>query len=451
MEAVSVDQQPQSLDNVSTYLQRERWTRQQVESYQAQALHACRTHAYAHSPFYQRFHQGLMDRPLQELPILTKTMMMEHFDDLVTDRAIRFSAIKQYLARADVSRPFLDRYRVIVTSGSTGQPSVFLSDLTEGKTMADTYTRFEVWGGVTPDSKATVVSSASAVHMSAQFPMTIDGHKVPIIGLSSLDPVETLVQRLNEWQPDTLVAYSSIISVLAKEQHEKRLNIPLRSIFCGADTLTSDMRRRIENAWQKQAFNAYATTEGGILATECSAHQGMHLFEDFSIIEVVDEENRPVPPGTPGSKVLLTVLFRHTQPLIRYEVSDICTMSTRESCPCGSPFALIESIQGRASDMLYFPTHNGKEEGFAPLQFETVFDSMPISGWQVILELDGLHVFMTGSSPDELSDEYVIAALQNALTKRGVIMPAIEIHRVTALTQSASGKVSMLISHVPRP
>jgi phenylacetate-CoA ligase len=67
---------------------REHWTRGQLEAHQAQALSQLREYVYEHSPFYQRFHRGVMDRPLSELPILTKTVMMEQFDDLVTDRAI---------------------------------------------------------------------------------------------------------------------------------------------------------------------------------------------------------------------------------------------------------------------------------------------------------------------------------------------------------------------------
>src|SRR5205823_14609830 len=118
MEAISVDRQDQQpLDNFSASLQREGWTRQQLEDYQARALRACREYAYAHSPFYQRFHRGLMDRPLQELPVLTKAMMMEHFDDLVTDRTVRLHEAQQYLARADTSKRFLDRYQVMATSG----------------------------------------------------------------------------------------------------------------------------------------------------------------------------------------------------------------------------------------------------------------------------------------------------------------------------------------------
>src|SRR5712691_6163913 len=114
MEAISVDPQDQSpLDDFSAYRQHESWTREQLEGYQARALRACREYAYAHSPFYQRFHRGLMDRPLQELPVLTKAVMMEHFDDLVTDRAARLHDVQQYLDVADATKPYLGRYRVM--------------------------------------------------------------------------------------------------------------------------------------------------------------------------------------------------------------------------------------------------------------------------------------------------------------------------------------------------
>ena len=67
--------------------QHERWTRAQLDTYQAESLRRLREYAYARSPFYQKFHKGLFDRPLNELPVLTKAMMMEHFDELVTDRS----------------------------------------------------------------------------------------------------------------------------------------------------------------------------------------------------------------------------------------------------------------------------------------------------------------------------------------------------------------------------
>jgi phenylacetate-CoA ligase len=98
---------------------RDHWTRQQLEVHQAVVLRSLREYAYAHSPFYQLFHQGLTDAPLSELPVLTKAMLMEHFDELVTDRAIRLEAVKAHLANLSGDERFLGRYRVIATPASS--------------------------------------------------------------------------------------------------------------------------------------------------------------------------------------------------------------------------------------------------------------------------------------------------------------------------------------------
>lgn len=112
---------------------REHWTREQVEAHQAHALGQLREYVYERSPFYQRFHRGLMDRPLHELPVLTKAMMMEHFDDLVTDRQIRLEDIRAHMKTLQGDQHYLDRYWVTATSGSTGQPGIFCSTALNGQ------------------------------------------------------------------------------------------------------------------------------------------------------------------------------------------------------------------------------------------------------------------------------------------------------------------------------
>ena len=109
----------------------ERWTRARLEAYQAEALRRLRDHAYTRSPFYRRFHEGLFGRPLRELPVLTKAMVMEHFDDLVTDRAVRLRDVREHMIRDREGNRFADRYWVTATSGSTGEPGVFLFDRDE--------------------------------------------------------------------------------------------------------------------------------------------------------------------------------------------------------------------------------------------------------------------------------------------------------------------------------
>src|SRR4030067_863665 len=100
--------------------QHERWTHQQLEVYQAESLRQLREYAYARSPFYQRFHKGLFDRPLHELPVLTKATMMEHFDDLVTDRSLRLEEVRASAAQGEAGQRYKNHYWSNATSGSSG-------------------------------------------------------------------------------------------------------------------------------------------------------------------------------------------------------------------------------------------------------------------------------------------------------------------------------------------
>ena len=104
------------------------WTRQQLEAFQVEALGALRKHTYTRSPFYQQFHKGLYEASLHELPALSKEMLMEHFDELVTDRKIHLADVKSYAASQRAGEEFLGRYRVQSTSGTSGHQQL-LHDL----------------------------------------------------------------------------------------------------------------------------------------------------------------------------------------------------------------------------------------------------------------------------------------------------------------------------------
>jgi putative adenylate-forming enzyme len=430
-----------------SFLQHDHWTRQQLEDYQARALQACREYAYAHSPFYQRFHRGLTDGPLHELPVLTKAMLMEHFDELVTDRSIRLEDVRHYMTDPGGQERFLNRYRVMATSGSTGQPGVFLASQAERANLTVGFSRFPAWAGVPPATKFALVASTASGHMTSQIPAMVNGELLPRLQLSASDPIEKLVRQLNEWQPGLVAGYPSILGVLAQEQQQGRLQIAPRFIASGSEILTDGTRQRIEHAWHTQLFNIYAATESGVLASECENHRGMHLYEDLLVVEVVDAENHPVPPGVYGDKVLLTVLFSRTQPLIRYEVSDRVRCSRIEHCPCGRPFALLEGIEGRAPEVLHFSALAGGEVAVIPHVFHRVMDTVPAGGWQVVQEQDGLEVLLS-AAPESLNETALLDALRQALTAQGAIVPPIRIQRVTAIPTSANGKMPLIVSHV---
>lgn len=150
-----------------------------------------------------------------------------------------------------------------------------------------------------------------------------------------------------------------------------------------SEVLTRDGRQRVEGAWgQGVVFEQYAATEGAGLAAECRQHRGLHLFEDLGIVEVVDEANQPVLPGTFGARVLLTVLWSRTQPLIRYELDDSLRLSP-DLCPDGRLTRLIDAIQGRAEDTLHLPRAGGATVAIHPNVFHNAFVGVPVGAWQV--------------------------------------------------------------------
>src|SRR3990172_6932889 len=96
------------MQEISRLRRHEDWSRAQLVSAQADQLHRLREFAYARSPFYRRFHRGLTDRPLGELPVLTKAQLMESFDELITTRSVRLGDVRPHLARDNHGPPYLN-------------------------------------------------------------------------------------------------------------------------------------------------------------------------------------------------------------------------------------------------------------------------------------------------------------------------------------------------------
>jgi phenylacetate-CoA ligase len=435
--------------------QRDRWTRGQLEEHQGRALHRLREHAYAHSPFYGRFHRGFTDRPLGELPVLTKEMVMEHFNEFVTDPTVRLADVEAHLAILSGGDELLGgRYRVASTSGSTGRRGLFLWEADEWATVLTSYNRSFDWAGVgaglTHRTRMAVVSSTTPWHQSARVGASVHSPWVPTLRLDSGDPLESIVERLNAFQPKVLVAYASMAHLLAEEQLAGRLRISPGFVFASSEVFTEQARRRVEEAWGEKPFEVYAATEPAGIASECEQHRGMHLFEDLVITEVVDENNKPVPPGTYGEKVLVTVLFSRTMPLIRYEMSDSVRPASSPHCPCGRPFALIDGIQGREEDVLRFPARSGGKVSVQPIVFHRVMDAVPAGGWQVAQGPEGLTVLLSGVRGG-FADAALIVSLQRELEAQGAIVPPVKVSRVPDIPRTTVGKAPLIKAEVPGP
>lgn len=263
----------------------------------------------------------------------------------------------------------------------------------------------------------------------------------------SAEPSESMVRRLNDWQPDVLVVYASMGRLLADEQLAGRLQIAPQSVMVGSEVLTTETRRRIEQAWGSSVFNNYAETEG-MMAVECEQHRGMHVMEDLVLVENVDQDNQPVPPGVFGDKLLVTPLYKHTQPLIRYVIEDRVRFSG-EPCPCGRPFKLIDAIEGRVQEVLSFPKAGGGEVSIHPLFFHSLLDLLPVSGGQVVQETNGLHILLAQVHAP-LDDSQIESQVQNALMAQDAVVSLIQVHRVDTIPQTIAGKAPLVKSNLAR-
>jgi phenylacetate-coenzyme A ligase PaaK-like adenylate-forming protein len=173
----------------------------------------------------------------------------------------------------------------------------------------------------------------------------------------------------------------------------------------------------------------------------------MHLFENGAIIEVVDDRGRPVPDGERGTRLLLTVLDRYTQPLIRYELSDLVGTSA-ETCPCGRPYRVLSTVDGREEDILEVPGRDGCAVTVHPNEFHEVLEHAAVEAWQIEHTDSALVVHLVGAST--VTAAAVDARLRQRLKILGVEALPIEIRRERCLERGASGKAPLIVSRRAR-
>ncbi|HEV2895154.1 MAG TPA: AMP-binding protein, partial [Actinomycetota bacterium] len=306
----------------------DRWTEAQLADHQRRRLEQVVRHAAASSPFYRDHLAGLGPADpveLGQLPTVDKATVMDRFDDLVTDRRLTLAAVEAHLDGLAGDDLLLGRYRAMATGGSTGRKGVFVADRPEWRQYLAGFLRWNHYMGLKPRLprrlRIASIAAARPLHMSYRMAASIDVGLYQVLRLEAATPPAAMVEALNRHQPEFLYAYGSVLGLLAAEQLEGQLRISPAIIASSGETHTDELRDAIRAAWETSSFELYGMTEAGIIGSHCERHTGIHLFEDQAIFEVVDERNRPVPPGQAGHKLLVTNLVTRTQPLLRYEVS----------------------------------------------------------------------------------------------------------------------------------
>jgi phenylacetate-coenzyme A ligase PaaK-like adenylate-forming protein len=295
------------------------------------------------------------------------------------------------------------------------------------------------------------VAATSPLHMTARFGLSLDLGLYALRRLDARAPLAELVVALNEHQPEHLVGYASIISLLAIEQLEGRLRIAPRAAATTSEVRTEEMTANIRDAWDVEPFDLYATTEG-LYGGECGHHQGIHLFEDLGMVEVVDDHGHPVSEGLAGTKLLVTSFIKRTQPLLRYELSDMVAL-TSAPCACGRPHARIASLQGRSDDILHLDSADGQSIAVHPLTLRSPMAALPeLRQYKIVHDHDGLHVLVTlrdGVAADQAAQR-IEEALCAKLLAADVADPCLDVTVVPELArdQGHAGKFKLIESRI---
>ena len=192
---------------------------------------------------------------------------------------------------------------------------------------------------------------------------------------------------------------------------DPRRDTKLRTLVIGAEPHSEDTRRRIEEMLGVKAYNSFGMSEmcGPGVAFECPEQNGMHIWEDYYIVEIVDPDTlEPLPDGEVG-ELVLTTINREAMPLLRYRTRDL-TRILPGDCPCGRVHKRIDRMKRRSDDMIIL-----KGVNIFPIQIETVLMKYPelASDYLITLETSGDNDLMRVEVEfkEQFLDDY--ARLQN--------------------------------------
>lgn len=344
------------------YLHKELETlsRSEIEVLQLERLRKTVTHCM-NSPFYRkRFEdKGLSPDSIKSLDDLKKIPFTTKQD------------LRDNYPFGIASVPLEKAVRLHSSSGTTGNPTVILhtqKDLDEwanavarclymvGLRPGDVFQNSSGYGMFTgglgfqygAERLGMLTVPAAAGNTKRQLKFITD------FGTTALHAIPSYVTRLHE--------------VMQEMGIDPRRDTKLRTLVIGAEPHSEEQRRRIEDMMGVKAYNSFGMSEmcGPGVAFECQQQNGLHIWEDYYIVEIIDPNTlEPVPEGEVG-ELVLTTINREAMPLLRYRTRDLTRILPGE-CPCGRHHIRLDRMKGRSDDMIIL-----KGVNIFPIQIETV-------------------------------------------------------------------------------
>jgi phenylacetate-CoA ligase len=413
-------------------------TRADVEAAQLQKFRALARHAQARSPYYARI---VSERRLdlgacvpRDFPVLTKSLLMANFDDIVTDRRVTRQVVSEFLTHStDPSEQLFDEMTVMHTSGTSGEVGYFLYSPTDYYRLRRAAMRNrKALRGMLP----RLAFRFRRVRLA--FYGATGGHFAGVTGVASMQrglakwfidarsfevntPLPVVVRAINDFQPDALWGYTTALKMLGAEQRAGRLKVAPKTVIATGETVTkADAEYLSASFGGAVALSMYACTEHMMLGMSNANAQSMTLFDDNLIFEFHEDHS------------IITNLFNYTLPLIRYRMSDIL----RPISAPDAPRIVIEGLVGRAERLPLFSNAAGEQDFISPHTINEIF-------------VPGVTRFqMQITGPASFRFPICVETMLNE-TQRGMAIAGVEARLREILTQKGLGNVAFEVTIVP--
>jgi len=361
------------------------------------------SYAYQYVPYYRRlfdeagFHPDDLSRDpnrFVQLPLLTKDLIREHFDELLTTEPARRK-----------------RLSTVTTSGSTGHPLTFMQDNDFRDSVTADIQRHLGWAGWQMGECHAYIWGANFEVSTQQALRTrlLDwtwNRFLTNAFLLTDASLADFVAQVRRRRPKLLFGYASSLHRFARFVREKGYtDIRFEGVFSSAEVLLPAVRQAIEETFGCRVFDRYGSKELGGMACECEAHTGLHISAENNYIEILRDDGRPTAPGEQGN-IVVTNLNNLGMPFIRYQNGDLGAWYVGPACLCGRAAPMLTPVQGRLVDT--FKTRDGRMAwagfagaGYSPLAHPSIKQFQVI---QKSLDLILVRLVRAGEIPQTVLD-----------------------------------------------
>jgi phenylacetate-CoA ligase len=359
---------------------------------------------------------------------VNKQLMMDNFGRFNT-RGVGKDEAMSVALQAETTRDFSPTVRgltVGLSSGTSGHRGIFLANSTEQAAWAGT-----ILARTLHKLRPRRLRVAFFLRSNSNLYEKVGGLLVQFRFFDLMLPADEAVDALNQYHPHIIVGPPSLLGLLADAHKERRLRIAPERLVSVAEVLEPQDREYVESVFRAPVHQIYQCTEG-LLAVSC-ARGSLHVQEDLVVLQM-----EPLPGDGQRATPIVTDLWRKTQPIIRYRLNDVLKMQ-RVPCPCGSPYMVIEAIEGRCDDICHFLTEAGMRLFFPDTIRRMVLLAAPeILDYQAFQERPGhlrIHLELPSGACFEEVASHVRASVEAGIAQYACLPADIDIvHGLTPTT-----------------